>query len=112
MILGYYMTKREKMTKELIRYYAGSVKCIRMSKMTCMKTALYMALEDGIIGCRRSGLRGFAGIVNSAANNFNVKLEHIGIIDPRIAPSDGHMEVWQHFGLSSEALIEAVKSFN
>jgi transketolase N-terminal domain/subunit/transketolase C-terminal domain/subunit len=84
----------ESFLPEIFRKYSGGI----------------VTVEDGIIGCRRSGLRGFAGIVNSTAYGHNVKLEHIGIIDPRIATSDGHVEVWDHFGITTEALINAIKS--
>ena len=66
--------------------------------------------EDGIIGTRCIGLRGFAGLVLSAASNTGTKTEHIGIVDPRIAPSEGHDEVWEHFGITSDAIVAAVKS--
>ncbi len=68
-----------------------------------------VTIEDGIIANRTYGLRGFAGMVASAAYGTGVPLDHVGIRDPRIAPSDGHEEVWAHFGLTTAALIEAVK---
>ncbi len=66
--------------------------------------------EDGIIGTRCTGIRGFAGLVLSAASDSGTKTEHIGIVDPRIAPSEGHDEVWEHFGITSDAIVAAVKS--
>ena len=69
-----------------------------------------VTVEDGIIGTRCTGVRGFAGLVLSAASNSGTKTEHIGIVDPRIAPSEGHAEVWAHFGLTSGAIIDAAKS--
>ena len=66
--------------------------------------------EDGIIGTRCIGLRGFAGLVLSAASNTGSKTEQIGIVDPRIAPSEGHDEVWEHFGITTDAIVTAVKS--
>ncbi len=66
--------------------------------------------EDGIIGTRCTGVRGFAGLVLSAASSTGAKTEHIGITDPRIAPSEGHDEVWEHFGLTSSAIFSAAKS--
>ena len=66
--------------------------------------------EDGIIGTRDCGIRGFASMVISAASNTNTKTEHIGIIDPKIAPSEGHEEVWEHFGITASAIVSAVKS--
>jgi transketolase len=69
-----------------------------------------VTVEDGIIGTRYTGVRGFAGLVLSSASNSGTKTEHIGIVDPRIAPSEGHDEVWEHFGLTSGAIIDAAKS--
>ena len=69
-----------------------------------------VTVEDGIIGTRCTGVRGFAGLMLSAASNSGTKTEHIGIVDPRIAPSAGHAEVWAHFGLTSGAIIDAAKS--
>lgn len=66
--------------------------------------------EDGIIGTQSTGLRGFASMILSAASNTGKKTEHVGIIDPRIAPSEGHEEVWEHFGITSEAIVSAVRS--
>jgi len=68
--------------------------------------------EDGIIGTRCTGVRGFAGLVLSAASDSGTRTEHVGIVDPRIAPSEGHAEVWEHFGLTSGAIADAVKSFD
>ena len=69
-----------------------------------------VTVEDGIIGTRCTGVRGFAGLVLSSASNSDTRTEHIGIVDPRIAPSEGHDEVWEHFGLTSGAIIDAAKS--
>ena len=66
--------------------------------------------EDGIIGTRCTGVRGFAGLVLSAASDSRTKTEPVGIVDPRIAPSEGHDEVWEHFGITSDAIVAAVKS--
>ncbi len=68
-----------------------------------------VTIEDGIIGSPSNGLSGFAGMVRSAVYGKKLPLEHIGISDPRIAPSEGHMEVWEHFGITTKALVEAVK---
>jgi len=35
---------------------------------------------------------------------------HVGIVDPRIAPAEGFEEVWQHFGLTADNLLAAVRS--
>jgi len=69
-----------------------------------------VTIEDSLIATPETGLRGFAGVVAGAAYGTGIPLDHIGIVDPRIAPSDGHMEVWAHFGITAEALIEAVKN--
>jgi transketolase N-terminal domain/subunit/transketolase C-terminal domain/subunit len=69
-----------------------------------------VTIEDGIIASRRLGLRGFAGVVAGAAYGSGVALEHLGIADPRVAPAEGHEEVWEHFGLTTDALVDAVKS--
>ncbi|MCX7045854.1 MAG: hypothetical protein NTX50_10280 [Candidatus Sumerlaeota bacterium] len=67
-----------------------------------------VTIEDGLIGCRHSGLRGFAALVATADGARAVPMAHLGITNPRIAPADGHIEVWEHFGLTSAALVEAV----
>ena len=59
---------------------------------------------------RATGVRGVAGLVAAAAGSAGVPVAHVGIVDPRIAPSDGHMEVWEHFGITAGALTEAVES--
>ncbi len=69
-----------------------------------------VTIEDGIIATREIGLRGFAGFIASASYSSSTPTEHIGIIDPRLAPSDGHMEVWKHFGITTEALVETALS--
>ena len=68
------------------------------------------AHTSGIIGTRCTGVRGFAGLVLSAASDSGTKTEHVGIVDPRIAPSEGHDEVWEHFGITSDAIVAAAKS--
>lgn len=69
-----------------------------------------VTVEDGIIGNRSVGLRGFASLIASNAQDTQVPVAHIGITDPRIAPSDGHHEVWAHFGITRDAIITAVES--
>ena len=65
-------------------------------------------IEDGLIGCSRSGIRGFASVVCYDLQGV-IPTAHVGIVDPRIAPSNGHIEVWEHFGITSDALVEAIK---
>ena len=68
-----------------------------------------VSIEDGLIGCARTGVHGFAGLVAGAAGDKGVPVAHVGITDPRIAPAEGHMETWAHFGITAEALVAAVK---
>ena len=65
-----------------------------------------VSIEDGIIAHDGIGLRGFASLVATAG----VPTNHVGITDPRIAPSHGHEETWEHFGLTTSALVDAVKA--
>jgi thioesterase domain-containing protein len=53
-------------------------------------------------------LRGFAALVATQLVGAGVALEHIGIGDPRIAPSDDYRKVWDHFGITPEAVAEAI----
>ncbi len=68
-----------------------------------------VTVEDGFIGTAETGIRGFAGLVSATAGAAGLPLAHIGITDPRTAPSDGHMETWAHFGITSPALVRAVR---
>ena len=68
-----------------------------------------VTVEDGFIGTPGTGVRGFAGLVATAAFGKGLTLSHLGITDPRIAPSAGHMETWTHFGITAEALVQAVR---
>ncbi len=68
-----------------------------------------VTVEDGLIGGADAGLRGFAGLVAGAAAQNKVPAAHIGITDPTTAPSEGHMETWAHFGITTRALVAAVK---
>ena len=69
-----------------------------------------VTIEDGLIGSPEKGLRGFAGLVRGAAQGRKPPLQHLGITDPRIAPSEGHLELWQYFGLDAPAAVAAVKA--
>ncbi|MFT5368727.1 MAG: transketolase N-terminal domain/subunit/transketolase C-terminal domain/subunit [Candidatus Latescibacterota bacterium] len=71
-----------------------------------------VTIEDGKIGTPETGLRGFAGLVGSAALVQGIAHAHVGITDPRIAPSVGMAETWAHFGITTEALVEAVETIN
>lgn len=68
-----------------------------------------VTVEDGLIGPASGGVRGFAGLVRTQAYGSGVPLAHIGIEDPRIAPSEGHHEVWAHFGITAHAIGAAVR---
>tara|TARA_B100001123_G_scaffold123487_1_gene143859 strand:+ start:5691 stop:7955 length:2265 start_codon:yes stop_codon:yes gene_type:complete len=67
-----------------------------------------VTIEDGKIGDVTTGLRGFAGLAATTASDLGIPSAHIGITDPRIAPSEGHMETWEHFGITAEAVVTAV----
>jgi transketolase C-terminal domain/subunit len=67
-----------------------------------------VTVEDGKIGTPDTGLKGFAGLIASAAPT-DVARGHVGITDPRVAPSDGHMQTWAHFGITKEAIVSAVR---
>ena len=69
-----------------------------------------VTIEDGLIGTPETGIRGFAALVRGAAYGRPLPMEHLGIVDPRTAPSEGHAETWAHFGLTREGLIEAVNA--
>ncbi len=67
-----------------------------------------LTIEDGLIGDPSSGTRGFAGLVASRVAGSGVRLDHFGICDPRIAPSEHFIQVWEHFGLTEGALLAAL----
>ena len=80
----------------------------QLEKLAARYTGGIVTIEDGLIGDRYSGLRGFAGLVSSRVRE--VPVAHVGIVDPRIAPAEGFEEVWQHFGLTADNLLAAVRS--
>ena len=63
-----------------------------------------MTLEDGLIGTVDAGLRGFAAYAAGKFAGRGIRVEHCGIVDPRVAPSETFQEVWAHFGMTAEAL--------
>jgi transketolase len=63
-----------------------------------------VTVEDGLIGNLESGLRGFAAFVATHLAGTGIELEHAGLSDPRIAPSDDYRKVWDHFGLTAEGI--------
>jgi transketolase N-terminal domain/subunit/transketolase C-terminal domain/subunit len=66
-----------------------------------------VTVEDGLIGTPDSGLRGFAGLVSGHLYGSRVELRHLGITDPRIAPSEHYVQVWEHFQITEQALFDA-----
>lgn len=69
-----------------------------------------VTVEDGLVGTLGDGIRGFAGLVRTAAFGKDIPLRHLGITDPRVAPSEGHLGLWRYFGIDTDAAIAAVKS--
>jgi transketolase C-terminal domain/subunit len=67
-----------------------------------------VTIEDGLIGDPRSGTRGFAGMAATALAASGVQLSHLGISDPRTAPSEHFIKVWEHFGITEQGLLEAI----
>ena len=65
-----------------------------------------MTLEDGLVGTVDAGLRGFAAYAAGKFAGRGIRVEHCGIVDPRVAPSETFQEVWAHFGITAEALQE------
>ena len=65
-----------------------------------------ITIEDGLIGTVEAGLRGFAAFVAGKLAECGMKLEHLGIVDPRIAPSETFEIVWAHYGMTADALTE------
>ena len=81
----------------------------RMEEMLAPYTDGVVTVEDGFIGTEETGVRGFAGLVASAAAGAALPAAHIGVTDPCTAPSEGHMETWEHFGITASALVKAVQ---
>jgi transketolase len=69
-----------------------------------------VTIEDGLIGNPDVGVRGFASLVQSAAIGTSTPVAHVGIVDPTVAPSEGHHATWEHFGITTENLVAAIKS--
>lgn len=67
-----------------------------------------ITVEDGLIGTVDSGLRGFAGLVASALHGSGVVLDHFGIVDPHIAPSDHYVQVWEHYGITEAGITQSI----
>jgi transketolase C-terminal domain/subunit len=67
-----------------------------------------LTIEDGLIGTVDSGLRGFAAYAVSQLYRSGITLEHFGITDPGVAPSDHFVQVWEHYGMTSAALAASI----
>jgi hypothetical protein len=67
-----------------------------------------ITLEDGLIGTPASGLRGFAGLAATRLQGADLSMQHFGIVDPSVAPSETFVEVWEHFGISEAHLLRAL----
>jgi hypothetical protein len=67
-----------------------------------------LTLEDGLIGTREAGLRGFAAFVAGKFAGSDLRLDHAGIADPRVAPSETFQEVWAHYGMTADALADTL----
>jgi transketolase N-terminal domain/subunit/transketolase C-terminal domain/subunit len=68
-----------------------------------------VTIEDGLIGTPDSGLRGLAALVATQLYGSGVDLRHFGITDPRVAPSEHYVQVWEHFGMTEGALLSAIQ---
>ena len=67
-----------------------------------------VTLEDGLIGTVEAGLRGFAAYVAGKVAGNGLELDHVGIVDPQIAPSDTFQEVWAHYGMTADGIAARV----
>jgi transketolase N-terminal domain/subunit/transketolase C-terminal domain/subunit len=67
-----------------------------------------LTIEDGLIGTPDTGLQGMAAVAASSLASSGVTLHHFGIVDPRIAPSETFVEVWEHFGISEKRLLDVL----
>ena len=68
-----------------------------------------ITIEDGLIGTVESGLRGFAAFVASQLYRSQVDLEHFGISDPGVAPSEHFLKIWEHYGMTTPALLASIR---
>jgi transketolase N-terminal domain/subunit/transketolase C-terminal domain/subunit len=71
--------------------------------------ARIITLEDGVIGTVEAGLRGFAAYVAGKFASCGVRVEHLGIVDPTIAPSETFLDVWAHYGMTADAIAARLK---
>jgi deoxyxylulose-5-phosphate synthase len=68
-----------------------------------------ITIEDGLIGTVDSGLRGFAAFAASQLYRSQVDLDHFGITDPGVAPSEHFHKVWEHYGMTTAALLASIR---
>ena len=69
-----------------------------------------ITLEDGIIGTTTAGLRGFAAFLAGRLAGCDTVLEHMGIGDPQIAPSETFDIVWAHYGMTTDQIAKRILS--
>jgi len=74
------------------------------------KYSRVITIEDGLIGTVESGLRGFAAFAASQLYRSRVDLEHFGILDPGVAPSEHFGKVWEHYGMTPAALVASLRA--
>ena len=69
-----------------------------------------VSIEDSLIGNAESGLRGVAAYLAYQSAQAGIPYAPIGITDPKVAPSSGPEEVWEHFGLTANHLSKAIRA--
>jgi deoxyxylulose-5-phosphate synthase len=67
-----------------------------------------LTLEDGLIGTPESGVRGFAGLAATHLQGSEIVMHHFGIVDPRVAPSETFVELWEHFGMTEAHMLRVL----
>jgi deoxyxylulose-5-phosphate synthase len=73
------------------------------------KYSRVLTLEDGLIGTPDSGLRGFAGLAATHLKSAGISMHHFGIVDPRVAPSETFLELWEHFGMTEAHMLRVLR---
>ena len=68
-----------------------------------------VTIEDGLIGTVDAGLRGLAAHVAGRFAGCGLTLDHFGIVDPQIAPSDHYLPVWEHYGMTTDAIVDRIR---
>jgi transketolase len=69
-----------------------------------------VTVEDGLIGDRDSGVRGFAAYAATRLYDSHTPVSHIGICDPSVAPSEHFHAVWEHFGITADNIAVEAKA--